>query len=84
VRLLDHRAIVTHVYEQSPLQLGDAIVSVEGRPVAPGSRGSRTGVDDAWLAGAYTRYVVVQAMAAPPGEPSRSWSSAARTRGRST
>lgn len=68
IRLLDHRAIVTHVYPSAPFQLGDAIVSIESRPVAPWISRLEDGVDDAWLAGAYTRYVVVQAMAAPAGE----------------
>jgi carboxyl-terminal processing protease len=68
VRLLDHRAIVTHVYASAPFQLGDAIVSIEDRAVAPWIARLEDGVDDPWLAGAYTRYVVVQAMAAPPGQ----------------
>jgi carboxyl-terminal processing protease len=68
VRLLDHRAIVTHVYPPAPFQLGDAIVSIEDRPVAPWIARLEEGVDDPWLAGAYTRFVVVQAMAAPPGQ----------------
>jgi hypothetical protein len=38
------------------------------RPSHRGFARLEDGVDDAWLAGAYTRYVVVQAMAAPPGE----------------
>ena len=71
VRLLDHRAIVTHVYppSPSPFRLGDAIVSIEDRLVAPWIARLEEGVDDPWLAGAYARYVVVQAMAAPPGQP---------------
>jgi carboxyl-terminal processing protease len=66
VRLLDHRAIVTHVYAATPFQLGDAIVSIDGKAVAPWIARLEDGVDDPWLAGAYARYVVVQAMAAPP------------------
>ena len=69
VRLLDHRAIVTHVYPPAPFQLGDAIVSIEDRPVAPWIARLEDGVEDPWLAAAYTRFVVVQAMAAPPGQP---------------
>jgi carboxyl-terminal processing protease len=69
VRLLDHRAIVTHVYPPAPFQLGDAIVAIEGHPVEPWIARLEDGVDDPWLAGAYARYVVVQAMAAPPGQP---------------
>jgi carboxyl-terminal processing protease len=68
VRLLDHRAVVTHVYPSAPFQLGDAIVSIEGRAVAPWIALLEDGVDDRWLADAYARYVVVQAMAAPPGQ----------------
>ena len=71
LRLLDHRAIVTHVYptSPSPFRLGDAIVSIEDRPIAPWIARLEEGVDDPWLAGAYARFVVVQAMAAPPGQP---------------
>jgi len=68
VRLLDHRAIVTHLYQPGPFQLGDAIVSIEGKTVAPWIVRLEDGVEDAWLASAYTRYVVVQAMAAAPAE----------------
>ncbi len=69
VRLLDHRAVVTHVFVPAPFQLGDAIVSIEGRAVAPWIARLEQGVEDPWLAAAYARYVVVQAMAAPPGQP---------------
>jgi carboxyl-terminal processing protease len=68
LRLVDRRAVVTHLYATEPFRLGDAIVAIDQRPVAPWIARLEEGVDDPWLAAAYARYVVVQAMAAPPGE----------------
>jgi carboxyl-terminal processing protease len=72
VRLLDHAAVVTHVFPggaaaSAGVHLGDRVVTIAGRDVASWIAMLEGGVEDRWLVEAYSRIVVVQALMASSG-----------------